>query len=173
MADDGLRQRGGTTDAAGPRQRGAAAAPPSGWQGPALDGFPAARQPAPSAPPDKEAEEEAEEEEDEGGDIPEPPHSAEDDALFYTALAAFFAAIVLAAAAPLEGKAVSLAGLAAFLLGAAALIFSQGTRNALPLALGVSVACGALGLIFGGILQDVLRYAMLDLTGLRALGVGR
>ena len=137
-------------NAGGLRQRGA---PPSApWQGPLLAGLPAAAQPPAAAAPGSDSEG-AEEDEDEGdGSFPSPPPNPDDDLVIRAAVASFFAAVLLAAA---------------LLLGAALLIFVHHAR-AISAALGVGIACGSLGLIFGGILQDVVRYALLDLSGLRA-----
>ena len=158
--EGGLRQRSSAS------QPQPAAAPAAGWKGPLLSGFP-----TPPAPLDEGAAGAAEEDSDEGEypDAPPLPHNPEDDLLLLTCCASFAGALLLAAALPLEGKLVSLLGMGVFMLGAAVLIFSTHARGALPLALGVGVACGSLGLLFGGILQEVLRYALLDLTGLRAL----
>ena len=152
-------------NAGGLRQRGA---PPSApWQGPLLAGLPAAAQPPAAAAPGSDSEG-AEEDEDEGdSSFPSPPPNPDDDLVIRAAVASFFAAVLLAAALPVDGKQVGLAGMASLLLGAALLIFVHHAR-AISAALGVGIACGSLGLIFGGILQDVVRYALLDLSGLRA-----
>ena len=154
-------------DAGGLRKRGAATQPP--WQGPILAGLPAAAQPPAAATDSSESDSEGGgEDEDEGdGTFPTPPPNPEDDLVIRAAVASFFAAVLLAAALPADGKQVGLAGLASLLLGAALLIFVHHAR-AVSAALGVGIACGSLGLIFGGILQDVVRYALLDLSGLRA-----
>jgi hypothetical protein len=159
---DGLRERG--KQASGEATPALVADPVTTWRGPLLAGYVA---PSAVEEEDSGAEEVVDEDED-AGEFPVLPPNPEDDKVLYSALLSFGAALLLAALLPLEGKSIALAGMAIFLLGCAVLIFSQGARGVLPVALGVGIACGSLGLLFGGILQEVLRFALLDLSGLRA-----
>ena len=153
-----LRQRGSAA-----KPQGAAGtttkedAPPRQWEGPELAGFDEGDADAAS---DADADADADGAAGSDSDAEDPPYpvSAEDDRLVLVAVLVFFGAILLAAALPASGKAVSVAGMGLFLAGAAVLIFSSGARGALPLGVGVGVACVSLGLLFGGLLQETTRY---------------
>ena len=147
-----LRQRGSAAKPQGAADATKEDAAPRQWEGPELAGFDEDGDASDAGADDAAGSDDS--------DAEDPPYpvSAEDDRLVLIAVLVFFGAILLAAALPASGKAVSLAGMGLFLSGAAILIFSSGARGALPLGVGVGVACVSLGLLFGGLLQETTRY---------------
>jgi hypothetical protein len=103
------------------------------------------------------------------GDFPTAPHNAEDDRVIYSAALSFLGSLVVCIMLPFSGKLVSLLGFSLFLLGCVVVIFLPSSRGALPLELGVGFACGSLGLMVGGLLQEVLRYSLLEVGFLPAV----